>query len=128
MKEIKIKTPLTIESNNKTFLKTRKFPKKGYDYLGYDDEERYFEVKWLELWEEKGKEVELEFSRKYTDGYRKERWRAVSCFAFNLLNGFVSSADKRKDWKMTKDHCTCCMSFSEVKSVVVNVNFDLDLL
>ena len=33
--KINIKTSLTIESNNKNFLKTKEFPKKGYDSLLY---------------------------------------------------------------------------------------------
>lgn len=123
----KIKTPLTIKSNNKKFLKTREFPQKG---KYYPNSLRYIEVKWTELWEKEGEEVEVNFSRMYTDRYtRYEGWNVASSFAFNLLSGFVSSVNKRKNWKMTKDNpCTCCMSFSKVKSVEVNVNFDLDLL
>ena len=124
---MKIKTPLTIESNNKKFLKTREFPKKGYDYLGLSKKENYMEVRWIELWEDADGEVEeLEFSRKYTGGYtRYEGWNVASSFAFSLLSGFVSSVNKRKNWKMTKDHpCTCCMSFSKVESVVLNINFE----
>ena len=87
------------------------------------------EVRWIELWEGKdGEVVELEFSRRYDDYTRWNGWNLSRSFAFSLLSGFLCSVDKRKNWQMTqmtKDQpCTCCMSFSKVKSVVLNVNFE----
>ena len=131
--KINIKTSLTIESNNKNFLKTKEFPKKGYDSLcscsGTYNKENYMEVRWIELWEGKdGEVVELEFSRRYDDYTRWKGWNLSRSFAFSLLSGFLCSVDKRKNWQMTqmtKDQpCTCCMSISKVKSVVLNVNFE----